>query len=240
MPRDSHSFKLAFVGVIAVMTLAACCNQQDRHIRSEYKVNSSASPVVVTTVRTPAYFLHVANVQICGGYGIIANSADIDWGDAPPEFGTLGSAPGGPAYLNYLVGQHKFSKTGVFNVSFDLKVTCDNNNNTWPDEVKGTTTAYVFDDPVPVSTVTVSPTTIKIGQKATCTIKIQAPAPILGTQIALIADSNTIQLGKQTVDVSVGKTQVTFDLKGLASGTANIYASSGDGTNTVSAPITVQ
>jgi hypothetical protein len=221
----------------SILMLAAGCKTRGKI--PTYKVESAATAVPVTTTLTPSHFLHIANIQVCGGYTIQSNNADIDWGDGH-DYGTLGSPAGQPPYLNYVVGQHTFSKTGVFQIHFNLTVTCINNNyNPWGDSVSGSSIAYVFNQPIEVASVTAAPAAINPGQNATCTVTLSAKAGLGGSQVVLMSDSSSVRLQQNAVDVAAGQSSGRFRVIGVSPGTANIFASSGEGTPVVFAQIKV-
>ena len=202
-----------------------------------YKFKTSATAVPVTTTLLSSHFLHIADIKICGGYGQQGNSATIDWGDGGQEFGSLGSPAGQPQYLNFLVGQHKFSKTGVFQIKFNLTVTCVNNNYpNWSDSVSGSSTAYVFNQPPDIASVT-APAKLAIGQVAVCTATLSAPAGLGGSQVSLISDSPSIQLLTNSIHVVGGQKTGTFKVRGVSNGVAHVYATSGEGTPEASTQI---
>jgi hypothetical protein len=230
------SFYLACICIL-IFAVEGCNNQ--KHPKRMLQVKSAlATAVPVTSTLTPSYFLHIADIDACEGKGRDLVTDDIDWGDGH-DFGSLGSPAGSPQFLNYLVGQHHFSKTGVFNIKFTLTINCNDNGTIWTENVSGSSTAYVFNQPIPVTSITAPPAALAAGQKVSCTVTLSAKAGLGGSQVHLMSDSSAVQVEQDTLTIAAGQNSGKFRVVGVSHGTANIFVTSGEGTPAASTQITV-
>jgi hypothetical protein len=178
----------------------------------------------------------VADYHVCGGYTVYHTDAQITWGDGNSWSGWVAGGPTGA-----LIGENSYSTPNVYHVHSTVNAVCTNNNSAdWGDSASADSTIYVYPAPISVASIAFAPPTIKVNQQATVTVTLSTQASANGTSVEFMSPNlGSLKGLPLNILVPAAQKTKTFKVTGLAAGAIAVYASSGEGTATAGATLTV-
>jgi len=202
---------------------------------------------LITGQAQTSFLYEIARVHICNGYDFIDPKGTVDWDDKTP--GDMVTIPP-PKANGQVVGQHLYQAAGVYHITWVVKAVCVNGHTptgyaqqwedqTPPNGVTATATAYIFDAPISTKGITcISP----VAPKATvrCVVTLQTKASLGGTQVRIMTDNAMALFVPPAFIIRAGLLRGTFSITGLVSGTANVYVTSGVGTPTQTVAVAIK